>query len=644
MFTGILLPAQSDSISRTDVELLADTIELISHPLNNYLSLDSDRLIVGRESRELAASFEDPSRVLYRAPGISLDNDQNNSISYRGLPGEYMRWSVSGAEIVNPNHLSNAGRLSDESSLSAGGVLGIPFDVIRFLDFSGNPYDNTRVSSMSGVANFDFESQSDNFFKLGLLGFEAGIQTQGRMATKAHARYSTVGLLSDLGVDFDGEQIRFYDIFLRTALAENWRFSFSAGRSSNRGAAALSADTVENYEDLFNIDFNSSYLFTGLEYKQGHGQHALYYSRNNNERDSELVWPSQAMGAGFEERTDRQGSEALSYVTRYTFTGKHVVWNYGSRLGYLNHRFRRQENRLSGEELYVSGYAIWTKAWQWENGFAVLKPGLEVYYILNHDNKARMQPSFSLDIATGPHHFQVDFANRHRRETYTSFDTKGWSIPLTNRNLSYSLAYKWKDIPSEFIFMTRVYRMEFWHSHHALQNYFYRGMPYNDILDDPGIWSSMEKTVSRGLELSIDKNWSKGFYTHANYSLLDARNVSAGLDAANDFGFIFNAIISKSFLFKNGKSLAANMAFHARGGAVQYIFENEALRLIRLGDYKRLDLRLQYGNEKHIWTLDIQNIAGFTNPAYLYYDALLDREFTENQLGMIPLLSYKRVF
>lgn len=88
-----------------------------------------------------------------------------------------------------------------------------------------------------------------------------------------------------------------------------------------------------------------------------------------------------------------------------------------------------------------------------------------------------------------------------------------------------------------------------------------------------------------------------------------------------------------------------NMDYHGRGGMVQYLPpENIAWSKIKLGDYKRLDLRLEFGNDTSSWILDIQNVAGFENDAYYYFDAYLDKNLLEKQLGTIPVLSYKRVF
>ena len=171
----------------------------------------------------MAATFGDPSRVLYRSPGISMANDQANGIIHHGLPGELNTWTVYGAEIINPNHLSNAGTRDDQSSLAAGGVLALPFEVIEQLSFSSTPRNASTYNSLSGLMDLSFSDNGDSFVKAGLLGMEAAYQSKGKSKFKAHGRYSTVGLLSDMGVDFDGESINFQDLFLSFRPSDNIR-------------------------------------------------------------------------------------------------------------------------------------------------------------------------------------------------------------------------------------------------------------------------------------------------------------------------------------------------------------------------------------------------------------------------------------
>ena len=68
----------------------------------------------------------------------------------------------------------------------------------------------------------------------------------------------------------------------------------------------------------------------------------------------------------------------------------------------------------------------------------------------------------------------------------------------------------------------------------------------------------------------------------------------------------------------------------------------------RLNDYMRLDLRLNYivgrGQGKQVLSLDIQNVMSRENDAYYYYDPLVGDVVLKKQLGIIPILSYRRLW
>ena len=61
-----------------------------------------------------AASYNDPARLVTAISDVAVANDQNNQISVRGISPVYNVWRLEGVEIVNPNHLANAGTFNDQ--------------------------------------------------------------------------------------------------------------------------------------------------------------------------------------------------------------------------------------------------------------------------------------------------------------------------------------------------------------------------------------------------------------------------------------------------------------------------------------------------------------------------------------------------
>lgn len=66
-----------------------------------------------------------------------------------------------------------------------------------------------------------------------------------------------------------------------------------------------------------------------------------------------------------------------------------------------------------------------------------------------------------------------------------------------------------------------------------------------------------------------------------------------------------------------------------------------------LKPYLRLDFMVAHisgkkeGKTRHRWSLDIQNVLNIQNDGFRYYDPYLNTVLLQNQLGMIPVLSYK---
>ena len=80
------------------------------------------RTIAPEDMLRVAGNFEDPVRIAHSQPGIVLLNDQANHLSARGQSPIFNTWYLEGLEIVNPNHTSNAGTLSDLPTQYGGGV------------------------------------------------------------------------------------------------------------------------------------------------------------------------------------------------------------------------------------------------------------------------------------------------------------------------------------------------------------------------------------------------------------------------------------------------------------------------------------------------------------------------------------------
>lgn len=650
----MFLTTLNDTVwAQVDFKVVEDTIDLVYHPLEKHFELAQNNLIIKKGSKEMAATFGDPSRVLYRHVGISLQNDQNNAVIYRGLPPEYMRWSIDGAEVVSPNHLANAGRITDQVSPSAGGVLGIPFDVINSLNFYGNPYNNKMFSSLSGVTDFNFDSRSDNFIKLGFLGMEAGIQTEGKLETKAHLRYSTIGLLSDLGVDFDGEAIKFYDAFLRTKLSDKVSVLFSGGISTNDKSMLSDSSEIGDIKDYQQISFDSKFFMTGVNYKSTNQSHSMYFSRKKSERMSSL---DPGIDIPYYTSSSRDVSDhyVVSYYGNRKFVSNAGVFNLGA-------GFTKLDNGVDGPIYSSVSSTVVRLLGRYESqvdlaGFKFYySPGLTLNFMDNYAvYKFVVEPSLNFSLSKGLSKIEFNFSRKSRSERIRNAIR---TINPTITNQAYSIAYKYRSDDSGLNCMLRTYIMklksdtypfavEHLENHEPLIEYLYASGLMNDFVLDPFNPRLTDGLRSKGIEIAVNKKWSNGWNSHANFSYMDVKYNRDDYLFNPDLNYLFNFVVSKEWTLKKGTRFNINFAFHYRDGANSVAFnpEDSIFENAVLNDYYRFDARLQWVKKRTTITLDIQNLSSRANDAYLKYNILKKQMEIEKQLTLIPVFSWKRVF
>ncbi len=641
LFASSLCFGQTDTVSYS-LEYLTDTLVLGAHPLSSQFRIKHNSVYVTRKSRELAATFDDPSRVLYRHVGISTANDQANGIIYHGLPSDFTKWTIHGAEIVNPNHTSNAGTFNDLSSQSAGGVLGIPFDVINTFGFHANTHAENMPSTLAGVANFDFLSKTENFFKLGLLGLELSLQSQkSKIPVKTHVRYSTVGLLGQLGVDFGGEQIAFTDGFFQASLTEDLDFISGGGFSSNifRGVDVL--EEAENGKALTDIDFNSYFFYSGLVFDKNRYKHTLMYSQKMDTRTSTSDFIDVFPRAEF-------ANYKISYAGQIPFYIG-VIDNFDVLINASFSDVNQSYPNIAFDDWRA--LANLSLRYTWFNDLYSFTGKAGPQIELNHGD---VTPEFSL-LATRQFNassleFGISYSSQEQNsETLGAEPVIGQNLTLArSKALNNSLTYK-----KEFNTNQKVLFRLFYH--------YFDDLPVNEegysvLLQIPSNREFENFNVgfahNYGVELMYDHLLENDFYINANFTFFEFRqdafagglvpvNLANELPPTNRFRYISNVNFSKSWELDKAKRLAVNLAFHLRGGAFDFF---DIANPVQLKPYHRLDGRVQYEFKNSVLSLDIQNILNRRNDAFYFFDELLQERVLQQQLGLIPVLSWKRKF
>ena len=305
------LPQDSTSLELLPVEIRADRVYSPSK-----IELSRSQFLSS------PASFDDPSRLLMKYPGFSVSNDQNNAIIYDGLPSHYSTWSLYGAQIANPNHLSNAGTANDRSSRSAGGVNMFSGQVIGNLNYyTGH---EGPAHGVGGMADISIRSPYQNSItaNLSLIGMEAGVDRvydQGNSTLLANYRYSTVGLLGQMGVDFGGETITYQDVLAEYKTKwNNQELSITAsyGNSNNNFEnQLLQADSTAIFKDIQDIELEAQNIATAISIGAEKYRVTLAFSARKENKQNRFIWNEIPEGS-----TNRLNEQILSLYTSKTWS------------------------------------------------------------------------------------------------------------------------------------------------------------------------------------------------------------------------------------------------------------------------------------------------------------------------------------
>jgi hypothetical protein len=171
--------------------------------LNNEMISISARTFTIEETMRFAGARNDVARMASNYAGVNTSNDAVNDIVIRGNSPNGLLWRLEGIEIPNPNHFGGMGA-------SGGPVSMLNNNVLANSDFLTSAFPAEYGNALSGV--FDLKMRNGNYEKhefvgqVGFNGFEFGAEGPLSKNSKAsyliNARYSTLELMSAMGVNF----------------------------------------------------------------------------------------------------------------------------------------------------------------------------------------------------------------------------------------------------------------------------------------------------------------------------------------------------------------------------------------------------------------------------------------------------------
>lgn len=637
------------------------------------------------QSLRWPATFFDPGRLVAALPGVVEANDQANHLIIRGNSPNANAWTLEGVEIVNPSHTGNAGTASDLPTLSGGGVNILSAQMLGTSQLLTGVLPMANDNALGGILDMHLRNgnmrEQEWTAQAGLLGIdlsnEGPIGKSGRSAYLANYRYSTVGILSALGVDLGDEAITFQDLSFHVTLGVGKRGEAHlfglGGNSSNVFEATHDTTLWEVDKDSRNIEYSSSMGAVGGSIRLPVGERASFTSAIAvSEIDQERTEERLLSDYSVDSRYDVELSERkLSGMAK-------VEGAVGARFHYTVGGSAMQRRINSSMDADLMGWLVrpWLSGrWSFTDRLqATLGLGWS-WSTFNYDHAA--EPRATLEWRM-PHNRKVALAYgiRSQLPEWQVLRVGTAGIPNNNAEIGLTraqdvvLGYD-HPVNDRLSFHVEAYYQLLYRVPVLTSTYLDPRLNTFSMVntwDEPVYYplNSTGTATNAGVELSMRHEFANNIFYHANVSLYSSQYTDVTGDTGDsrwDGKYILNLFGGKEFKKVKedrvrtwGISGRLNVNGGPRGNPINIRLSQAlggtaydgATWSEQLGTVYRIDLRVYLKKDRKgrtgMWSLDLQNVTNARNPAFRYYDSRKGEVVTKYQLGIIPNLSYRIEF
>jgi hypothetical protein len=637
-------------------------------------ALMSVESITNEQIMRFPATFFDPARLTMTFAGVANTNDQANNISVRGNSPDFVQWRLEGVEIVNPNHLNNAGTFSDKPAAVGGGTNILSAQMLGRMDFLSGAFPAAGyANALSGVFDMNLRNGNNEKYQhvvqAGLLGID--LSSEGPISKKTGSsylfnyRYSFTGLLSQAGVNFGGESITFQDVAFTLNFPTKKLGTFTlfgmGGSSSNEFTPDEDKANWETSKDLSSVDYNGRMGLLGVK-------HNIKLFKDWNLHTVVVNSAQESL------RNQFSGNENIDYdysARNYTSFNVSASGNLGKLFGV--------NAGVSGSHQFYKFNFINSDARFYSIDNTLIQPYVKVsnrYKSRFNYNIGFISPYYSL---SGSQYIEPRLAAnyqlsaKHQVKAAYGLHSQG----VTNRTVFEQMDYK----PYRAHHFTLGYQFDLDEKQSFYTEVFYQNL-FNLVTFDSvyvstlngteignfrnGVYYLDQKNQGRnyGIELNYKRYLDKGFFALANATFYKSQfkafdNKFYNTRFAGDY--IYNLTLGKEWENGTGRILGVNGRVNWVGGfrdyniryldveQVRYVyFDAGNPLLVKYDDYFRVDLRAYIKRTKkrgsETISLDLQNATNRKNAGQNYYDIYLNQIVQRKQMGLIPMINYRWEF
>lgn len=671
----------------------------------NEMATISARSFTIEETERYAGSLGDPSRMASNFAGVAMTNDSRNDIIIRGNSPSGLLWRLDGFEIPNPNHFGALGT-------TGGPVSMLNNNLLTNSDFYTGAFPAEFGNAYSGV--FDLNMRSGNnkthefVGQVGFNGFELGTEgpfsKDGKASYIANYRYSTLGLMNKMGLEFGtGQAIpQYQDLTFKLNFP-----SVKYGRFTLIGIGGLSFIELhdsQKAQDTQNDDANYSFGGVDLDFGSDMGILGLshLYFINEKTRIETFLSVLGIRSTTYIDSLKFDSEGGIIPNSNYPFYGidatevkysasTHIKTKHNARnttvfgvyydLYQVNYLDSVLDSDIGGfrSNYDIDGYISLFRAYaQWQHRFndnTTLNTGVYTQKMdLNDEISVEPRIGFKYKL-TDRQTFSMGYGlhsqSQPRHYYFVQTRLNDGTYIQTNKDLKFTKSHQFVigyDIllAKNFRIKTEAYYQSLYDipvSPHYIEFSMVNtgdrfGGQITDSLVNEGTGTNY------GIEFTLEKFFSKGYYFLATASVFESKYKGYSRTERNTaFNGNFVTNILGGYEFKIGKhsALTTDLRVVYAGGKRYVPIDMEASREEnateydwskayeqKFDDYFRTDLRIGFKmNGKRInqeWAIDLQNVSNSQNIYSQSYNSRTDDVSYDYQTGFYPMFLYRIQF
>jgi len=638
------------------------------------VSLTNTTSISIEKTLRVPANFFDPVRMLTSYPGVVATNDQANSIVVKGYSPNGILWRLQGLDIINPNHLANAGTFSDKPVSNGGGVNVLSAQLLDRTDFYSGTIPVQYGNALSGAMDMTLRPGSSDRMQytaqaslIGLdLAAEGPLSKSKKSSFLANYRYSTVGLLSNMGVNFGGEAISFQDFSFHLNMPGKKGGNLSAfgfGGISSNDFNAKPENEWEEEKDRYTINYSGKVYGVGLvnQFKPGWMSVSVGMSFSGQDQERKSQSTPVPFPNVYSENYSSQRYLLSGFVKGVKKIGKKGLIEAGLRTNYKNDEM----NVKTVTQLYIDSFTpnyagtvsglLWQPYVAYSQSVGQFNFGAGVRYVnFSYNNTYSLEPRATVSRTWNKNVLSINYSlSSQMQQSFIYLMEQNKNLSFTKSN-QLSMELK-KKLPYDLNLTSSIY-------YHQLFN-----VPTLSSYSLINQWDEYEKgnfgNDGKGRNYGIEGQIEKRFYSDVYFMITGSVFQSEYKIGSTYVDSRFNSKFTSSMLAgKEWKKTNKSFGIHARvlytGGLRQARIDEMVSSFVgttihdysqgystQLPNYFRTDLRVSWRKNKPGYTrtlsVDIQNLTNQQNVAYQYYDTFLKRINTKYQVGIIPVLAYR---